>query len=311
MTQLSPHLQPWLDNLNELVTSAKASGFTATPVNVRESLAGLTATLVSHRPELPWVGDAMVETGDYPVPVRIYDPAPEQEKAVCLFFHGGGHLAGGVSVYDPICRKIAEASGQLVVSPEYRLSPECPYPLGLRDCTNAARHIWAALDNKQRKVRSQLFLAGDSGGGTYAASISALAQDDPTLNIDKQVLIYPSLDYTLAYPSIDENGKGYLLERARIEWYFDQYFQHGEDRRAASPMYMPISDRLPATLMITAGLCPLRDEGIAYAETLKRTGVPCEHRHFGDMIHAYLNLEDLVAEQCAETYQAIGAFLKD
>lgn len=311
MTPLSPALKPWLDNLNKMIAAARAADFTATPVNVRESLAGLTASLVTQHPELPWVGDEMVETGDYPVPVRIYDPAPERQKAVCLFLHGGGHMAGGVTVYDGICRKLARASGQLVVSAEYRLSPECPYPLGLRDCLNTARHLWPALARKKRNVRRQLFLAGDSGGGACAASISALAQDDPELIIDKQVLIYPCLDYTLSYPSIEENGVGYLLERSRIEWYFDRYFQHGEDRRAASPLHMPITNRLPETLMITAGYCPLRDEGIDYVEKLRDVGVPCEHRHFGGLIHAYLNLEDLVPEECVDTYREIGEFLKD
>jgi acetyl esterase/lipase len=310
MHTVNAGLRPWLDSLNRLVDAARDSHATATPVNVREALANMTGALVTRRPELPWVGDAMIATGGYPVPVRLYDPAPEKEKAVCLFFHGGGHMAGGITVYDPICRKLAQASGQLVVSVEYRLAPECRYPLGLEDCLGASRHLWATLEQKQRKVRRRLSLVGDSGGGTLVASVSALAQDDPHLHIDKQVLIYPSLDYTLEHASIRDNGQGYLLEEERIRWYFDAYFRPGDDRRAASPLHMPITERLPETLMITAGFCPLRDEALAYLERLDRERVPNQHLHLDDMIHAYLNLEDLATDACEQTYRTIGGFLK-
>ncbi|MBU60662.1 MAG: carboxylesterase [Alcanivorax sp.] len=307
-------LAGWLDGLNRLVAEQAARGVAATPASVRDSMAAMTRNLVTRSPALPWVGDATVPADGGPVPVRIYDPAPETRKPVCLFFHGGGHLAGSVAVYDPICRKLAEASGRLVVSVDYRLAPEHPYPRGLEDCLAVARHLWPLLEAEGRRVERRLSLAGDSGGGTLAATVSAVAQDDPDLTIERQVLIYPSLDYTLDHPSVEENGHGYLLETPRVRWYFDHYFQDGpapdaERRRAASPLYMTISERLPETLVITAGFCPLRDEGLAYVKRLEAAGVPVRHVPFADMIHAYLNLEDLVPEACAETYRVVGEFL--
>ena len=309
-----PGLANWLAGLNRLVAEQAARGVTATPATVRDSMAAMTRNLVSQSPALPWVGDATVTVDGEPVPVRLYDPAPDSPKAVCLFFHGGGHMAGSVAVYDPICRKLAEASGQLVVSVDYRLAPEHPYPQGLQDCLGVARQLWALLDAEGRRVERRLSLVGDSGGGTLAASVSALAQDDPALTIDKQVLIYPSLDYDLVLPSVEENGHGYLLETSRIRWYFDHYFQDGDRpdrqrRHDASPLHMAMSPRLPSTLVITAGFCPLRDEGLAYAERLAEAGVPVRHVPFPDMIHAYLNLEDLVPDACAETYRVVGEFL--
>ncbi|MFP1679079.1 alpha/beta hydrolase [Alloalcanivorax sp. C16-2] len=309
-----PGLSDWLAGLNRLVAEQAARGVTATPATVRDSMATMTRNLVTRSPALPWVGDASVAVDGEPVPVRLYDPAPENHKPVCLFFHGGGHMAGSVAVYDPICRKLAEASGQLVVSVDYRLAPEHPYPRGLRDCLGVARHLWALLDAEGRRVERRLSLVGDSGGGTLAATVSALAQDDPALMVDKQVLIYPSLDYDLAYPSVEENGHGYLLETPRIRWYFDHYFQDGDApdrqrRHDASPLHMTVSPRLPATLVITAGFCPLRDEAQAYVERLDAAGVPVRHVPFPDMIHAYLNLEDLVPEACLETYRVVGEFL--
>lgn len=312
--QPHPALVDWLERLNRLVADQAARGAEATPVTLRESMATMTATLVTRRPSLPWVRDTLVPGGDYPVPVRLYDPAPDHAKPVCLFFHGGGHMTGGISVYDPICRKLAEASGNLLVSVEYRLAPECPYPLGLTDCHAVARHLWPVLERQGRKVERRLSLAGDSGGAALAATVSALAQDAPDLHIHKQVLIYPSLDYTLAHPSVAENGRGYLLETPRIRWYFDHYFGDGaapdqQRRRDASPLYMRFSERLPETLIISAGFCPLRDEALAYAARMEETGVPCRHVSFPDMIHAYLNLEDLVPDACARSYQIIAEFL--
>ena len=310
MTALNAQLEDWLVRLNRLVAQQRAQGSTPTAVNAREGLANMTATLVTNRPELPRVVDALVEGGEYAVPVRIYDPAPEQSKAVCIYIHGGGHTAGGVTVYDPICRKLAAASQRLVVSVEYRLAPECPYPSGLEDCLSVVRNVWTALDEKQCRYRPDLAVAGDSGGGALTATLTAMLQNEPHPPVRQQILIYPNLDYTLSYPSIHELASGYLLERERIRWYYDQYFQHGEDRAAASPLHMPITPGLPETLLITAGYCPLKDEGIAYREALDAAGVPCTHRHFPSLLHAFLNMEDLVVGECAEAYLAMADFMK-
>jgi acetyl esterase/lipase len=118
------------------------------------------------------------------------------------------------------------------------------------------------------------------------------------------------LDYTLGSASIEENGTGFLLERDKIFWYFDNYFQKGEDRRQASPLFQKFTNKLPETLVITAQFCPLRDEGARYVEKMtSSTTVNAEQLHFDDMIHAFLNLEDLARESCDHAYRAIGQFL--
>ena len=132
---------------------------------------------------------------------------------------------------------------------------------------------------------------------------------EPGLPIERLVLIYPSLDYTLSQPSVKENGQGYLLERERIEWLFDRVFQHGEDRRAASPLFMPIPPGFPATLVATAGYCPLRDEGIAYVRRLREAGVPCRHLAYPGLVHAILNLEDLIPDAGRDLHGRIGDHL--
>lgn len=311
MQTLNAQLTDWLGKFNRLTAQQRAMGSSPTPISAREGLASMTAALVTDRPEVPRVLDALVAGENYNVPVRLYDPEPTMAKPVCVYIHGGGHAAGSVPVYDSICRKLALCSGHLVVSVEYRLAPECPYPSGLEDCMTVVRNIWQTLADKGCEVqRDGLAVAGDSGGGAFAATLSARLQRERKNPIKRQILIYPNLDYTLNQPSIDRLAEGYLLEKTRIQWYYDQYFQHSEDRAAASPLFMPVTGNLPKTLIITAGFCPLQDEALAYLDRLDQAGVPRAHHHFPDMMHAFLNMEDLVPEATAQVYQSMAEFLE-
>ncbi|MFD2191690.1 alpha/beta hydrolase [Pistricoccus aurantiacus] len=307
---LHPALAAWLEQINPLLEKQRAEGVTFTPIAAREALANVTAGLVTQRPELPWVGDAIVKTIDYPVPIRIYDPNPEEVKPICVYLHGGGHAAGSVSVYDGICRKLARASGNLIVSVEYRLAPECPYPHAIEDTEGVLEHLWPVLKAKERRFQKILSVAGDSAGAALAATVSSRAQYNPNISLKRQILVYPSVDYTGSFPSLQENGRGYFLEKDRIQWYFDNYFREGGDAYIASPLFMRMTGRMPETLVITAGFCPLRDEGLAYVERLKEQGIAHRHEHFPSMIHAFLNMEDLVPEECARAYRVMGEFLQ-
>ncbi len=309
MTQVSPKLTPWLDNLNRLVARLVANGFKPTATNAREGLANLTRGLVSQVPEVPYIQDDLIGATPYKVPVRIYHPKPEQDLPVLVYYHGGGHMAGSVTVYDPICRKLALATQHIVVSVDYRLAPENPYPAGVIDAYNVVKGVWTMLDSRNIQYKKQLSIAGDSGGGALCASVAHLAQFDAGIEIKSQAMIYPSLDYTMGSASVNENAQGYLLEKGKITWYLDNYFQGGENRKAASPLYQDFTSELPETLVVTAGFCPLRDEGIAYVDKLQQVGVRAERLHFGDMIHAFMNMEDLVKEECEAVYTRFAEFL--
>ncbi len=309
--QLAPQLEEWLSGYNKLMEKLNKNGFKPTSTNAREGLANLTSTLVSKKMTVDWVQDDLVEAEEFNVPIRMYHPQPGNRLPVLLYYHGGGHMAGSISVYDPICRKLARLTKHIVVSTDYRLAPECPYPAGINDCLAVIKNIWPVLDNRSVNYLKKLAIAGDSAGGAICATLSHATQHNEDIAITKQILIYPSLDYTMELPSIDLNGRGYLLEKQRIAWYFDNYFQSGEDRRTFSPLYMEFSDKLPETLMITAEFCPLRDEGLIYHDRLLAAGVASHHFHFHDMIHAFLNMEDLLKEQCGNLYNHITNFLND
>lgn len=310
---LPESLQELLVQMAELSAWQRKQGFEYTPIGMRESLDSMTRRFVTQSPEVPFIRDSIaagVGFTDYPVPVRVYHPRPEEALPVLVFAHGGGHMAGSVSVYDRIARKLAVASERVLVSVEYRLAPECPYPSGLTDLKNVIRCVFPTLERLGIRHVRQLAVAGDSGGGAITASAVHDLVTGEGIDIGRQLLIYPSLDYTMSSESIASLGKGYLLERERIGWLFRQYFQHDEDLRQASPLFMTLPQRYPKTMLVTAGYCPLRDEGLAYVARLEREGIEVENLHYPDMIHAFLNLEDLVPDQCAGFYQAAGDFLR-
>ena len=233
MAELDAAVAAWLGKVNAAQAERLAAGWVATPIGAREALAGLIAAMVPPGPKLPWVNEAMVAGGDCPVPLRIYHPAPQEARPVLVYCHGGGHMAGSVSSYDPICRRLAASSGHIVVAVEYRLAPENPYPAALDDVALVLRQLWPTLDSAGVCYRRERTLAGDSGGAALAATLAQQGQHDASLACDRLLLIYPSVDYSLSQPSLVRNGKGYLLETERIGWYFAHYFRRGGDRLAA------------------------------------------------------------------------------
>lgn len=277
----------------------------------RAGLAALTKGNVSTSEPMAAIINTEVDTGERRIPVRIYRPALTGEPKVVLFIHGGGHLSGSVEVYDPVARHLAMATGNIVVSVDYRLAPENPYPAGLSDAKAVIENVWSLLDSQHIPYTRQLTLIGDSGGGAFSATLAAYFSREQPGFIHRLVLIYPSLDYTLNWPSVQENGTGKLLDESKIRWYFQQYFRNEEDRKQTSPLYLPLSQDFPPTLVVSGGLDPLRDENFAFVARLQAEGIPVQHVHFPGMTHAYLMLEDKVPQEAKATYLAIGDFVRD
>ncbi|MCJ8274790.1 MAG: alpha/beta hydrolase [Psychrosphaera sp.] len=306
---VSAKLKPFLADVNKAIAQAKADKIAFSAEIVRVNLDKLGA-LVTTIPQVANITDTTVQG----VPVRVYLPKTEAEPApgkandlsVLIYFHGGGHMCGSVQLYDPMCRKIASATGCIVISVEYRLAPEHPYPAGIDDAQLVIENYAEVLGGLN--AGSELIIAGDSAGGAICTTLAMNNQHNGAVNIDKQILIYPSVDYTMSHPSVAQNGKGFLLESDKIAWYFDSYFQNGEDRKFVSPLFGPITSQLPKTLVVTAGCDPLRDEGLAYVAALKQQAVPVQHEHFDDMVHAFMNIEDLVPEECERLFEIIGLF---
>jgi len=304
---VSPKLTSFLSDFNDVLDNMRKAGVIPTPETTRSGLDSL-AKYLSDPPELAYVEDKVIQSEGFNIPVRIYSPAPNKELPVFVFYHGGGHMCGSVELYDPIARKIASYSNVIVVSVDYRRSPEFPYPTGLNDSYEATKRVWEVLG--EIKYQQRLFIGGDSGGGAVSASIVTRNLTTQELSIDKQVLIYPSLDYTMRGKSYEENGTGYFLEKSKIEWYFDHYFQNNEDRSQASPLLGQFSSDMPETIIITGGFDPIRDEGLAYGEKLRNMGVYAENQHYEGMIHAFLFFENMIEEDIQQAYDQIATFLQ-
>ncbi|TMV04470.1 alpha/beta hydrolase [Brucella haematophila] len=291
-------------------------------LSTREGLAQLTHQYTTPPAENLTVVNVDVEADGRRIPVRIYQnnaskptstsagQSDEKAPGVLFFIHGGGHLSGSVNVYDPVARHLAVSTGNTVIAVDYRRAPENPFPAGLDDARAVLLQAYHLLDQQNIPYQHQLTLVGDSGGGAFSATLTAEMQTSQPDLINRLVLIYPSLDYTLSWPSVKENGTGKLLDEAKVRWYFDQYFQHNEDRIVHSPLNMSVTKAWPPVLLFSGGLDPLRDEDFAFVARLKADGIPVEHVHFPDVVHAYLMLENLVPQEAKATYQAISEFVR-
>lgn len=239
---------------------------------------------------------------------RVYRPRPGPLQPV-LFLHGGGFVVGRDGYEAPL-RDLAVASDCLLVVPDLRLAPEDPFPAAADDALAAAQ--WLTVEaTTLGSSTARLGLAGDSSGGNLAATVThELAHDGVPLAY--QVLIYPMLDATASSASYAEFGQGYGFTRQKASWYFDQYLPHDVDRRSprASPLF---DDRLlgvPRTLVVTAELDPLRDDGERYAAHLRHAGVNVELWRYTGMIHGFFQMTGAL-ERSRQLHRELGRWMRD
>lgn len=308
---VKPKIREFLDQLEQIKAYLLSIGHKPNQSNTREALATMTRIHMTDYNMSVLALDDVVMNGNYPVPIRIYHPAPGKSLPVAVYLHGGGHMCGSITVYDGIVRKMAASTQHIVVAVDFRLAPEFPYPTGLEDSKVAIRGLFKILEERKIAYTSRdLTLIGDSGGGAFCASIIMDKEFVAVEQIKKQVLIYPSVDYTDSSVSFEKYGTGYFLEKVKMEWYFDNYFQNNEDRKAKSPLFGEFYSNMPKTLVIVASHDPLVAEGTAYYQNVINVGVNAELVKIDGLIHAYLMLENLCPEECAFTYQEIGKFLR-
>ena len=223
------------------------------------------------------------------VPVRIYTPVGVGPKGVLVYFHGGGWVIGDLDVVDGPCRMLANAADVVVVSVDYRLAPEHHHPAAFEDCFAVTQWVAAhALEIGADPAR--VAVGGDSAGGQLAAAVSLAARDRGSPAIAFQLLIYPVTDFAFDTPSALENGEGYLLQRATMQWFWAHNLgptDPGKDQ-TAFPARADSYVGLPPAFVATAEFDPLRDEGEAYAAVLAAAGVEATAVRYDGMIHGFL-----------------------
>lgn len=267
------------------------------------------------RAEIEFVRDYAFDGPHGDVPVRVYRPDAETVDTptpTLVFYHGGGWTLGTLDSADDLCRNLARRVGGVVVSVDYRLAPEHPFPAGLDDAYAALE--WAA-ENAETfgGDGSTLVVAGTSAGGNLAAAVALSAQEFNGPTISHQALFYPITDYAFDTDSYAENADGPLLTRADMEWFWEQYLRSPVDgaNPYASVLRASESDLsgLPPATVVTAGFDPLRDDGAAYAERLSEANVDVDHHHYPTMAHGFLSLTDSV-DVADEAFDAVAGRIR-
>jgi acetyl esterase len=220
------------------------------------------------------------------VPVRLYAAAGAADGPVVVYFHGGGWVIGSLDTHDGVCRALANRTGCRIAAAHYRLAPEHRFPAAVDDCWTITR--WAFEQTPRVAV------AGDSAGGNLAAVV-ALRARDAGLSLAYQALVYPVIDHRFDTASYAANAEGYGLTMAGMRWYWDLYLGGVDGAHPdASPLRAASLAGVAPALVVVCGLDPLRDEGVAYAERLRASGVPVEVSEYEDMIHGFLRMPAVI-----------------
>lgn len=296
--------------------------FSAPRVNMREDYAKVRrlqralAGLPSLRYQ-PIDVTARYGEGTHPVPIRMFLPRERSREEVVLFLHGGGWVTGDVESYTPACAAIADTLGCPVASVDYRLAPEHPFPAGLEDCYRVARMFLAEPWRVGLEDARSLVLMGDSAGGNLAAVVSQRLAREGHAVPRRQILLYPVTQedhdpVTSPFESVRRYGEGLRLTSAEVRDYLELYVPDPERRRdpEVAPLHGADLTGQPDTLVITAQLDLLADEGAAYAAALEAAGNRVLLHEVAGALHGFITLPRR-ARAPREALGVMTAFLDD
>jgi acetyl esterase len=224
---------------------------------------------------------------------RLYRPATIRTPGLLVWFHGGGWVLGDLDSHDDLCRALANRGGFCVLSIDYRLAPEHPFPCALDDALTAT--VWAHEHAAELGCEPVIAVGGDSAGGNLATVVA----NRPAVPVVFQALVYPCTDGRMGHHSYVENADGYFLTSTGMAWFYGHYLS-GDDGSREDPRVSPLLEddaRLasaPSALVVTAEYDPLRDEGAAYAARLAEAGVTTSHVNFDGQIHGFFSMFGLL-----------------
>ena len=260
---------------------------------------------------------ATSEDGSREIPVRVFQPKEQRREELLLHFHGGGWVTGDIESYTPACATMADLTGSVVASVDYRLAPEHPFPAGLEDCCRVTSLL---LEDPQRAGiddADKVVLVGDSAGGNLAAAVSLLLKERRHRGVSRQILLYPVTHWdhdpqSSPFASVRNHGNDFRLTNTEIQDYLDLYVPDPALRRdrLVSPLAANDLSGQPDTLVITAGLDLLRDEGEAYGRALADAGNSVRIHRVERALHGFITLPRF-SRSLREAYDVINAFLDD
>ncbi|MFN3944843.1 MAG: alpha/beta hydrolase [Allosphingosinicella sp.] len=285
-----PDVRAFLDYLNRLPGPRSHE---VSPPEAREMM--MKSRWVADSPvgELAVIRDLACPGPAGDIRLRLYEAREERGPGPLLvFYHGGGFVLGDLDTHEPFCAELARLIDLPVVAVDYRLAPEHPWPAGPEDAIAAARWI-AASGAELGREATGIVTCGDSAGGNLAIVASLALRDAPAaVPVIAQWPIYPAADPAKGYPSFEDFGEGYLLTRDGMRWFDRCYAPDAKDWRYA-PMRKSQAG-MPPTLVVTASLDPIRDQGRAYAAACAAAGVPTVFLEAEGNIHGFINLRKAI-----------------
>lgn len=243
---------------------------------------------------------------------RLYSDASAVDSAApaLLYLHGGGFVLGTLNGADEACRAIAAGSGWTVVSLEYRLAPENPYPAALEDCIDA--YAWLIRSARELGIDpDRIAVGGDSAGGNLAAALCLHRREQGSRQPVAQILAYPAVDDTFTRPSWSDFADAPMLGAADARWFWEQYVGAGHPGgdHLAAPMRAESLRDLPPALVITAEVDPIRDDAEAYAHRLRTDGVPVSSTRYTGVFHGFFT-EVAVFAQAKQAIDEVCLYLR-
>jgi len=247
-------------------------------------------------------------TGDLAARLYVALDAPGPPQPLLVYYHGGGWVIGDLDTHDGVCRFLADHGGCRVLSIDYRLAPEHPFPAPLEDALAAFE--WAAEHADELGADPErIAVGGDSAGANLSAAVCLRTRDGDGPRPAMQLLLYPPTDAAGGQVSRELFAEGFLLTRADMQWFEDHYLPDGcdhEDPRVSMMRAANVSG-LPPAYLATAGFDPLRDEGEIYAERMREAGVKVVLRRHPGLIHGFANLTAICPSARAAMHEAAGA----
>lgn len=279
-----------------------------TPEMAREGMKMITAMAEEPGRDVRRVKDLTCPGPSGAIGLRFYDNRDDAKapSPLILFFHGGGFVIGDLDIYDSVAREFAIETGYPVLSVDYRLAPENPFPAAPDDCLAAAR--WAAAGPAELGFPvTSLALSGDSAGGNLTIVVALDLRDAPAdVPVKAIAPIYPVVDDSSRSPSMAQFSEGYLLSASDMGWFGKSYgAKRGEPRHH-------VIDRdlsgLPASLVMTASLDPLHDQGVAFVEALRAVDVMVDHQEAEGLIHGFISLRKMIPSGQADLHTFLSRF---
>lgn len=281
------------------------------PVELKAIMAQSPVPPHNNLPSIHQTEDRFIKAKDgEEIRLRIYTPEGEGPFPALVYYHGGGQVIGAVEMFEAANRFVATEANAVVVSVDYRLAPENPYPTPIEDCYDALE--WVAEHATDINVNPRkISVGGDSAGGNLSTVIAKKALDNKGPAIQSQVLIYPVTNLEFDTDSYNEFAQGYGLDRDLMKWFGIHYV--GNEKLYNEPDVSPLKydsvKGLPPAIIIAAENDVLKDEGVAYAEKLKQDGVNVQYELIPGVVHGYYSNMDFFADETKQTAQLIVNFI--